>query len=86
MGECGVSVMTDFLGGKYSLQTMPDMVFEILCAQISADYTAIIRSEILSELPDDYEIGIREVRLLLMVDYHPEIISSASAILSTNCM
>ena len=77
LGKCGNFNMTDYLGRKYPLNTMADTIFEVLCSQISADYLSIIRSEILPEISSEFEIGVREIRMLLMIDYNDDLTSSA---------
>lgn len=69
--------MVEYLGRKYPLQTMSDTIFEVLCSQISADYISIIRSEIMPCIPEDLDIGVREIRMLLLIDHIEDLASSS---------
>lgn len=63
---------------KYELHTLSDAVILIFTAQISSDYLTIIKRDIMPQLGDFEDIGLRELRALMVIDYYDTPVSSAS--------
>lgn len=61
---------------QYEVHAFCDPAFQFLCGQIDSDYTTILRRDILPKLGCDETIRLREIRTLMVVDYHTKPASS----------
>lgn len=65
------------LDPKYSLHTLADATFQVFCTQISSDYLSIIKRDIVPQLKAYKGISLRELRMVMVIDYFGDSVTSA---------